>query len=207
MRMPIHGTMIIKILLSLIMVSSHAQTNDIYNPQILIQNITSKILKIFENNEISLKKRSSIIYNMAVDVLVPIFDFKKMSMLVLGKHWKNITIEQQKCFVREFRSLLIRTYIITIFEYKNSKINFLPSHNDVSKKRARVTMKATSMGRQSIIIVLSMYRTTKGKWKVYDVKIQGISLVTNYRSVFSAEIRNSGMDGLIDSLTKHNEQG
>jgi phospholipid transport system substrate-binding protein len=101
--------------------------------------------------------------------------------------------------------LLVRTYSTAMLEYTDEKINFLPFNGDLSKKKVKITMEILQSGGPSIPMAFSMYLNKEDAWKVYDVKIDGISLVTNYRSTFANRIRNEGMDKLIDSLAARNE--
>jgi phospholipid transport system substrate-binding protein len=127
-----------------------------------------------------------------------------MSKLALGKNWRSADDEQQARFVDEFRLLLIRTYSTAMLEYTDEEIRFLPFRDDLSRKRVSVPMEVVQPAGPSIPMALSLYQNKGGDWKVYDVKIDGISLVTNYRSSFDNEIRKGGMDKLIEDLAERN---
>jgi phospholipid transport system substrate-binding protein len=135
---------------------------------------------------------------------MPHLDFEKMSKLALGKNWRVANDEQRVRFIEEFRLLLIRTYSTAMLEYTDEEIRFLPFRDDLSRKRVSVPMEVLQPGGPSIPMALSLYQNKQDAWKVYDVKIDGISLVTNYRSSFANEIRNGGMDKLIESLAERN---
>ena len=124
----------------------------------------------------------------------------------MGKNWRSANAEQRARFVEEFRLLLIRTYSTAMLEYTDEVINMLPFRDDLSRKRVTVPMEVVQKGGPSIGMSLSLYQNKQDDWKVYDVKIDGISLVTNYRSSFANEIRSGGMDKLIEDLAERNQK-
>ena len=135
---------------------------------------------------------------------MPYFDFEKMSKLALGKNWRQLDNEQRVKFVEEFRLLLIRTYSTAMLEYTNEEIRLLPFRDDVSRKRVTVPMEVVQPAGPPIPMSLALYENDDNAWKVYDVKIDGVSLVTNYRSSFATQIRNKGVDNLISDLADRN---
>jgi phospholipid transport system substrate-binding protein len=175
-------------------------------PQVLIQDATAEMLQSLKDNKTQLEEDPSVIYGLVQEILMPNFDFAKMSKLALGKNWRKASADQRERFTEEFRLLLVRTYSTAMLEYTDEKINFLPFRGDVAKKKVKVEMEILQTGGPSIPMSLSMYLNKEEAWKVYDVKIDGISLVTNYRSTFATEIRNDGMDKLIERLSTRNEK-
>ncbi|BDZ74213.1 MULTISPECIES: MlaC/ttg2D family ABC transporter substrate-binding protein [unclassified Methylophaga] len=173
-------------------------------PQTLVKNASDKMLKALEDNQAELEKSPEKIYSLVEDILMPYFDFEKMSKLALGKNWRQLDKEQRVQFVEEFRLLLIRTYSTAMLEYTNEEIRLLPFRDDVSRKRVTVPMEVIQPAGPSIPMALSLFQNDSSEWKVYDVKIDGISLVTNYRSSFATEIRNKGVDSLISDLAERN---
>ncbi|HCC81318.1 MAG TPA: toluene tolerance protein, partial [Methylophaga sp.] len=146
------------------------------------------------------------IYTLVQDILFPHFDFERMAKLALGRSWRDASAEQQAQFVEEFRLLLVRTYATAMLEYTNEEIRFLPFRDDLKKGRVDVPMEVVQPNGPSVPMALSLYKNKNDEWKVYDVKIEGISLVTNYRSSFNRDIRTSGMDALIENLAKRNDK-
>lgn len=175
-------------------------------PQALIEDATTEMLQSLKDNKSQLEEDPSVIYGLVQEILMPNFDFGKMSKLALGKNWRKASVEQRERFTEEFRLLLVRTYSTAMLEFTDEEINFLPFRGDVAKKKVKVDMEIIQKGGPSIPMSLSMYLNKEEAWKVYDVKIDGISLVTNYRSTFATEIRNEGMDKLIDRLATRNEK-
>ncbi len=191
---------------SLLMMTTISRAGEIADPQAMVECATERMLQSLKDNEKQLEEDPTVIYGLVQDILMPNFDFEKMSKLALGKNWRKASTEQRDRFIEEFRLLLVRTYSTAMLEYTDEKINFLPFHGDVAKKKVKVKMEILQAGGPSIPMALSMYLNKEEAWKVYDVKIDGISLVTNYRSTFNTEIRNEGMDKLIDRLASRNEK-
>jgi phospholipid transport system substrate-binding protein len=175
-------------------------------PQAIVKEASDKMLQALKDNKEELDKNPSHIFSLVEAILMPNFDFDRMSKLALGKNWRQADKQQQAQFTEEFRLLLIRTYSTAMMEYSDQEIRFLPMKGDLSNKKTKVDMEIIQVGGPSIPMSLSMYQNKADKWKAYDVRIDGISLVTNYRSTFSTEIRNKGMDQLITDLAKRNEQ-
>ncbi|MDQ7073437.1 MAG: ABC transporter substrate-binding protein [Gammaproteobacteria bacterium] len=164
------------------------------------------MLQALKEHQDALKEDPSLIYGLVESIIMPNFDFNKIAKLALGKNWRKATAEQREQFIEQFRLLLIRTYSTAMLEYTDQEIKFLPFRGDLKKKKVKVPMEIIQSGGPSIPMVLSMYLNKQDQWKVYDVKIEGVSLVTNYRSTFSDQIRTDGMDKLIENLAKKNEK-
>jgi len=137
--------------------------------------------------------------------LVPNFDFAKMTALAMGRNWRNATPEQQQKLTAEFRMLLVRTYSVSLTKYRDEKIEYkplraAPNETDVTVRTS--VIKAS--GGSPIPMDYSMIKTDSG-WKVYDVIVGGVSLVTNYRDEFNEQIKSGGVDGLIKVLADKNK--
>jgi phospholipid transport system substrate-binding protein len=137
--------------------------------------------------------------------VLPHFDFAHMTRLAVGKNWAKATPEQQQMLVKEFRTLLVRTYSNSLTNYKNQIIEFKPFSMQPADTDVTVRTNVIQPGTKAIPIDYSMEKTSNG-WKVYDVSVDGVSLVTNYRGSFNAEIRQKGIEGLIQSLVNKNQR-
>ena len=176
-------------------------------PQALIKDSSDRMQQALKENKATIEKNPSFVYGLVDDILLPNFDFSKMSKLALGKkNWRKANTAQRERFSGEFRLLLVRTYSTAMLEFIDGDIIFLPFRGDLAKKKVKVKMEIARLGGPTIPMSLSMYINKQKKWMVYDVKIDGISLVTNYRSTFATEIRNDGMDKLIDNLSARNQK-
>lgn len=174
-------------------------------PEQLVRSTTDQMLALFVENREKIQNDPGSLYGLVDDIVLPHFDFKRMSQWVLGKYWRTATPEQRERFMVEFRNLLVRTYSSLLFDYTNQTIDYLPSRITHNGERATVRTVINDTDGAKIPIVYSMYMKDKG-WQVYDVAIEGVSLVSNYRGTFASEIRSGGLDKLIERLAQRNEQ-
>lgn len=200
----VNGFMWLMLAFSTLFVATTSFAEEMPAPQALVKTASDEMLAALKTNKEDIEADSTKIYPLVENILLPHFDFEKMSKLALGKNWRVATDAQQARFIEEFRLLLVRTYATALLEYSNEEIRMLPFRDDVSTKRVTVPMEVVQPAGPAIPMALSLYETDDMSWKVYDVKIDGISLVTNYRSSFATEIRQGGMDKLIESLAERN---
>jgi phospholipid transport system substrate-binding protein len=144
------------------------------------------------------------IFALAEEKILPNFNFDKVSRLVLGKNWTKATPEQKTAFQNEFRTLLIRTYATALSKYKNQTIEYKPLRMTEGAATASVKTAILQPGGQPIAVDYSLEKKADA-WKVYDIVIEGVSLVTNYRGQFAQEIRQNGLDSLIKKLGDKNK--
>lgn len=175
-------------------------------PDVLVKNTATDVLNIIKQDKDIQSGDMRKITSLAEEKILPHFDFERMSRMVLGKHWNRASKEQQEQFVSEFRSLLIRTYASALTKYRNQVIEYKPLRAQPTDTEVTVKTQIVQPGAQPLPIDYSLVKRETG-WKVYDVAIEGVSLVTNYRGQFSTEVKQSGMDGLIQRLADKNKQG
>lgn len=173
-------------------------------PEALVESTTEKVLDALRKEREKIDQDSARIYEIVDDYIIPHFDFQRMSQRVLGKYWHRASNEQRGKFVEQFQTLLVHTYGAALREYTDQKIEFLPSR---SRGDGEVTVRTQIVqnGGPPIPVYYEMYKP-EGEWKIYDISIDGVSLVINYRSTFASEIRSKGMDGLIARLVEHNQR-
>lgn len=172
-------------------------------PDVLVKNVTNEVLDIVRNDkDIQSGNHKKAIALVEARVL-PHFNFVRMTQLAVAREWRNTTPAQQKGLTDEFRTLLVRTYSKALTEYKTQVIEFKPTQLKVGDTDVKVRTQINQSGAKPIGLDYYLEKTAQG-WKVYDIEVGGISLVTNYRESFAAEIRNTGMDGLIKSLQTKN---
>ncbi|MBK8288220.1 MAG: ABC transporter substrate-binding protein [Cellvibrionales bacterium] len=138
-------------------------------------------------------------------VLYPRFDFSRMTALAVGKYWKQATPEQKTALSDEFRTLLTRTYFSTMLRYRDAKLN-VKQEPLLANDGKEATVKSDVVvgnAQQPVLIDYVLYHTEDG-WKVFNVSVEGASLVTVYRNQFAEEINKGGLDGLIQSLRNKN---
>lgn len=173
----------------------------------LVINTTDQVLARLKADSERLKGDANLIYPLVEDLVLPHFDFERMSIWVLGKNWRSADKAQQQQFTTEFRTLLVRTYAKALLEYTDQQLRYLPFHAEKGADRVTVKTEIEQSGGPSIPLHYSMYLNKGGEWKVYDIKVDGVSLVSNYRSSFATEIRNGGIPRLLDKLVRMNQGG
>jgi len=138
-------------------------------------------------------------------MILPLFDFRFMSQSALGRFWRNASEGQREALTVEFRELLVRTYASALLDYSDQKVELLPVRYPPDATRVTIPTRLQAPGAPPIPIDYRL-RLNGDKWLIYDVVIDGVSLVTNYRSQFAAEVRRGGVDGLIRTLASKNQR-
>lgn len=172
-------------------------------PDVLVKSTAQDVLAIVKQDKDIQAGNQKKTYDLVEVKVLPHFDFTRMTMLAVGKHWSRATPAQQKALANEFRTLLVRTYSSSLSAYKNQTIEYKPLKMQPDETDVTVKTQVNQPGGQPIPIDYSMEKTPAG-WKVYDIAVDGVSLVINYRSSFSSEIREKGIDGLIKTLADRN---
>jgi phospholipid transport system substrate-binding protein len=176
-------------------------------PEELVRSTADVILAEIKKNRELYSKDYGRLYKMAEEKVLPHFDFRRMSQWVLGRAWRDATAEQRERFTAEFRDLLVATYSTALLNYKDQQIVYLPVQRKPGDDDVLVKTEVKQGGGQpNIPIHYSFYKNSSGEWKVYDITIEGVSLVTNYRSVYVGKIRDKGMDALIAEIAANNRQ-
>lgn len=173
-------------------------------PDALVKITAEDVLAIVKKDKDIQAGDQAKIYALAEEKILPNFNFDRVSRIVLGKNWNSATKEQQEAFQKEFKTLLIRTYASALSKYKNQTIDYKPLRAQPSDTEVSVKTQINQPGGQPIEVDYSLAKEADG-WKVFDIVIEGVSLVTNYRGQFNNEIRQSGMDGLIQKLVDKNK--
>ena len=172
-------------------------------PDVLVKQTADDVLTIIKNDREIQAGNQQKLYAVIEEKILPNFDFVRVCRMVLGKNWKSATPEQQAIFQKEFRSLLLRTYSSALSKYKDQVIEYKPMRYEVDEKNVSVKTQILQSGGQPIAVDYSLVKGAAG-WKVYDIVIESVSLVTNYRSQFSNEIRQNGLDSLNKKLADKN---
>jgi len=201
--LPFAGAVLMGTLLLSSMTTAWAAEPNPADAKALVENITKQVLQ-------QLKADPSKVYTLVDKVVLPHFDFVKMSKLVLGGNWRKISKSQKNRFVKEFRALLVRTYADALVEAAKTDVK-VTYKDPVSAKLKRcpkciiLKTRVKQTGKPAIQADYVMYPNKKGKWKAYNVKMGGVSLVTNYRTEFNNKIKQIGIEGLINELKNKNK--
>jgi len=172
-------------------------------PDVLVKQTADDVLAIVKNDKDIQAGNQQKLFAVVEEKILPNFDFDRVCRMVLGKNWKSASPEQQALFQKEFRSLLLRTYATALGKYRDQVIEYRPMQTDASEKNVTVKTQIIQKGGQPIAVDYSLVKGPTG-WKVYDITIESVSLVTNYRSQFSSEIRQNGLDSLNKKLADKN---
>lgn len=173
-------------------------------PDVLVKDVTSEVLDIVRKDKDIRNGNTPKILELVETKVVPHFDFAHMTRLALGRDGKQATPAQMTTLVEEFRTLLVRTYSKALSEYRDQEIIYKPLKMASTDTDAKVRTEIRQSGGKPVQLDYYLEKTAAG-WKVYDMEVGGVSLVTNYRSSFSQEIRANGIDGLIRSLQAKNK--
>ena len=174
-------------------------------PLELVHKTADDVLTVLKSDD-SIQQDKKKIYQLAEEKILPNFDLDRISMLVLGKAWRKINEDQQQQFKSEFKTMLLRTYAVALGKYKDQQIDFKPMRMEPTDKQATVKTQIIQDGAQPISVDYTLAKKDD-QWKVFDIVIEGVSLVTNYRSQFASEIKNNGIDSLISKLAEKNNKG
>ncbi|MBE9560092.1 MAG: ABC transporter substrate-binding protein [Proteobacteria bacterium] len=185
--------------------SQVVQAEPIESPSVLLERTSRQVIKILQDDHELLQKEPRRVYKIIDEYILPHLDDVTMAKLALGKNWKKASREQKIAFVVEFRNLLVRTYSKSLLEFSDQEIYFFPVKLAADTHKASVKAEVVQPGGPSIPMAYRV-RIKNNAWKVYDIKIDGISLVTSYRGTFSQEIRKSGMDGLLKYMRDKNSK-
>jgi len=173
------------------------------SPEALVKRVTDEVLTIIKNDKDVQSGNLTKVAQLAEQKVLPHFDFERMTRLAVGKNWRDASDAQKKALEAEFRTLLVRTYSSSLAAYRNQTIEVKPGNTAATEKEAVVKTAVLQQGGPAIPINYSMEKADGG-WKVYDVVIDGASLVTTYRGSFNDQIQKGGIDGLVKSLKDRN---
>jgi phospholipid transport system substrate-binding protein len=172
-------------------------------PDALVKDVTLEVVDIVsKDKDIQAGDRRKVVALIESKVL-PHFNFEAMTASAVGRHWARATPAQKTQLTDEFRTLLVRTYASSIAAYKDQKFDFRPLRAKPADTDVTVQVRVLQSGAQPVQIEYDMEKRPNG-WKVWDVRVAGISLVANYRTEFDLQVRDHGLDGLVRTLQAKN---
>lgn len=172
-------------------------------PDVLVKNITTEVIGIIKQDKEIQAGNPKKIADVVEARILPHFSFTRMTQIAVAVNWRRATPEQQKALTEQFKTLLVRTYSNALSLYRDQVIEFKPLRMRPDDTQVAVKSEIRQRGAQPVTLDYDMERTPAG-WKVFDVKVSGVSLITNYREEFAAQVRESGIDGLIKTLVSKN---
>jgi phospholipid transport system substrate-binding protein len=172
-------------------------------PDALARSVTDEVLAIVRADKDLQAGNPQKVAQLVETKVLPHFNFTRMTQLAVGKNWRQASPDQQKLLTEEFKTLLVRTYTTAFTQYKNQSVDYKPLRMSPGDTDVVVKSLIKQPAGQPVAVDYSMEKAGP-TWKVYDVKIEGISLVENYRNTFNGEVQRGGVDGLIKTLQAKN---
>ena len=179
-------------------VQAQAQT-----PDALARSVSDEVLALIRTDKDLQAGNQKKLLELVDAKVLPHFNFQTMTQLAMGRNWRSATPEQQKQLIAEFRALLVRTYTTAFTSYKNQTVEYKPVRMRPDDTDVTVQSLIKQPSGPPVSVDYSMEKVS-GAWKVYNIKVEGVSLVENYRNTFNTEIQKNGVDGLIKSLADKN---
>ena len=176
-----------------------APENPAQTPNEVVEIAATSIAEQLDGRKEYLKENATELYSLVDAVLLPHFDMRYAGRLVLGNHWRNATEEQRTRFIAVFYQFLVQSYADGILGFEQESLNILPPEGEVDEKRAVVKTTIRMDDGTEVPVNYSMRNSPDG-WRVYDVRIEGVSYIQNYRNQLNAEIKALGIEAVIDRL-------
>jgi phospholipid transport system substrate-binding protein len=181
------------------------------DPQPLVSKRLSDLLVRLRDNSDKIRQDQAVAYEISNELINPYIDFPRITRLVIGKYWRGASEAQRAQLVEEIESLLVRSYVTAMTRYIDdlvsdaNVIDFLPSRFKQGDRKASVRANIALGGGQSAEVDYQLYFLNE--WKIYDIRIEGISLAITYRTSFGEQIKRNGLDNLITDLAERNQRG
>jgi phospholipid transport system substrate-binding protein len=181
------------------------------DPQPLVEERIHELLVRLRDNSDAIRKDKAVAYKISDELIVPLIDFPRITRLVIGKYWRSASDEQRQELVKQIRDLLVRSYVTAMSSYiddltsSKNMIDFEPSHYQPGDRKASVRASIALGGRPPADVQYMLYYDNG--WKIYDIRIEGISLALTYRTSFGEQISREGLDHLIAQLADRNRNG
>jgi phospholipid transport system substrate-binding protein len=173
-------------------------------PDVLVRDLSNDVLDSIRKDK-SLQSGDPARLNQLVDEkILPHVDFEKMTRLAVGRGWRQASAEQRQALIREFRTLLVRTYSGAVSQVSDHKVQLRPFRAAANETDVVVRTNAVPSRGDPLQLDYRLEKTDAG-WKIYDVNVLGVWLVENYRNTFASEVNQGGIDGLIKSLVERNK--
>ena len=172
-------------------------------PDVFVKKIANEVFEILKTDKDLRSGNKEKAYKITEEKILPYFNFDRISKLVLGKAYPSATKEEQEAFKKEFRTMLVKTYGSALLRFKDQTLNYKPARFEPTDEEVLIKTEVLQPGAPPLPIDY-MLEKDGNSWKVFDIVIEGVSLVTNYRGQFGNEIRQNGMASLIAKLAEKN---
>jgi phospholipid transport system substrate-binding protein len=169
------------------------------DPQSVMIDVSTRLFSAVDSNRAAIRKNPEAVYPIVDEIVFPHFDVEYATQLVLAQHWREATPDQRRRFIDAFYRALLRTYGGALADATADRLKVLPFRGDKSAPQVTVRTEVTRSGGGVIPVDYRLHRTPEG-WKAFDVVIEGISYVRNYRTDLDAEISAKGLDAVIHRI-------
>jgi phospholipid transport system substrate-binding protein len=177
-------------------------------PEQIVQETSATILKTINDENARLREDPTSINELINTTVIPIIDLDSMGKLILGKYWREASEDQRTRFIAEFKDMLIRTYAKSLVDYGHAKVNVLPNRDTEQGKYYTVKSELdVGSGKTPLQVAYIFRKNAQAEWKVFDLAVDGLSLIKNFRTSFNQEIKETSIDALINRLASTNKSG
>lgn len=177
----------------------------VQSPEAVIKEMAEGVINRIKSERVVLDEDPGQIYGMVNELVIPHFDFISMSKWVLGKNWKKASDVQRSEFINQFQTLLVRTYARALLEYSGQEVKYFPVEDNGKPNLAVVKTELTSANTQPFPVAYRMHQQNE-VWKIVDVAVDGVSLVSTYKGSFASQIRKDGLDALFQKISEKNDK-
>ena len=181
-------------------------TAEIRLPEVIIEQTSTQLLDIINQESDRIREDVKFVDSIVNDIIVPIIDLQSMAKLILGKHWKTASEQQRNDFISEFKNMLIRTYAKSVADFGHAEINIIPNAEAQKGKFYRVKTQVTLSGSPPLNVDYVFRQQKDKQWKAFDLVVDGLSMIKNFRSSFSQEIEETSLDDLINRMRNTNTE-
>jgi len=203
-----YARILVAMVVMVVVLGTDAWAIDDRTPEQIVEDTSITILNTINEDNDRLREDPTLINQLINDTVIPIIDLGSMGKLILGKYWKKASAEQRASFIAEFKDMLIRTYAKSLVDYGHAKVNVLPARDKEQRKYYTVQSELdVGSGKPPLQVAYIFRRNKQTEWKVFDLAVDGLSLVKNFRTSFGQEIRETSLDALIERLANTNRSG
>ena len=189
----------------LVFFTAHALAKDSRSPEQIIEENASRLFSALGSEREHLRANPDLLNDLIQDTVLPVLDMVSMGKLILGKHWKQASEEQRSNFMLEFKDMLIRIYAKSMLEFGHARIKVLYDQEQRGKYHTVKTELDIGTGKAPLQIAYVFRNTELDEWKMFDLSVDGLSLVKNFRTSFNQEIEETSLDALIQRLANSNK--
>ena len=194
-------------LFAVAVVLSPAAAADDRSPEEIVRGTTEEVLEALRAYEGNLEEDEDFVFDLVREKVLPNFNFELITRFSLGRHWNDASEEQRDRLTEELTTLMVRTYSQPLLEYSGEDVQYQSERVDEDRGRASMRVEIAQRDGPAIPLTYQFRRHDEHGWQIYDVVVEGVSLVTNYRDGFGSEIRRNGIEGLLSRLEERNRRG